>query len=206
MSLKYKALVFITLLLPISSYFIWSAFTGQVYDSEIHNATVIEVVAQDDYYIVFSDEASYTGYTVPYNDSYALYIEADDIVKVDRDYFTVYNGQWKNLNDIPPTTENNGKVFVSIASVIALGIAGLIIGGKMDLLKSHPRISALVSLSIITAILYGLNSIIADMLIVFLIVTGSWFAYCIEYAVSQGKINAKEADKLRAEILARTKG
>ena len=202
--MKYKILTILTMLLPISAYILISAFTGQLYDAEVYKfeeGSTIVFEAYDDSYIIYSEKASYTGYLVPYNESYALVIEKDDIIKVDKDYYTPYFNQetqtieLTNLEDIPPAVKNTNAWTISIASLVALGIAALIIGGKMDLLKKHPRASAFVSLIIITLILYGINSIITDMLNVFIVVTASWGIYCIEYIVHQGNITAQEGDK-----------
>ena len=205
----YKIIVALTLLLPISSFLIISAIFSQPFDYEIfaEETAVIEFTEYEDGYVVYAEEASYNGYLIPYNEEYALYIENGDVVKIDNDYFTPYFndeiGEYKltNYNDIPPTPQQNRTWTISIASIVALGIVGLIIGGKMDLLKKHPRISALVSLAVITAILYGLNSIISDMLTVFLIATISWFGYCLEYAFKQGTISAKESEKIQTDLI-----
>lgn len=207
--MKYKLLVYLTLLLPISSFLIISAITGKTYDAELFKATessVVEFREYDDGYVVYSENASYNGYLVAYNDTYALYIEDSDIVKIDNDFFTVYEGNFSNIDDIPPIPQQTSKWVVSISSIVALGLAALIIGGKMDLLKKHPRISALVSLGVITAILYGLNSIISDMLSVFIVATASWAVYCIEYLIHQGTINAKEGEKAETDLLNALKG
>ena len=210
----YKILTTLTLILPISIFLIISAITGQSYDAEvfIENDAVIEFSVYDEGYIVKAEKASYNGYLIPYNEDYVLYIEKDDIVKIDNDYFTPYFNdetqvwEFTNFNDIPVAPQQTSKWVVSIASVVALGLVALIIGGKMDLLKKHPRISALVTLIVLTAILYGLNSIITDMLNVFVVATVSWFAYCLEYAINKGIISSNEADKTQADLLRGLKG
>ena len=67
--MKYKILVALTLLLPISSYFIYSAITGQTYDAEIHNSVSYEFSQYNEGYIIYDANASYSGYMIPYNDS-----------------------------------------------------------------------------------------------------------------------------------------
>ena len=150
--MKYKILVALTLLLPISSFFVYSAITGQTYDAEVHNSVSLVLEQYNEGYIIYDNKASYTGYMIPYNESYALYIELGDIVKVDKEFYTIDNGALVNLDDIPPTMQESNNYVVSIASIVALGIVALIIGGKMDILKKHPRASAMVSLIIITLI------------------------------------------------------
>jgi hypothetical protein len=206
--MKYKLIVGLIFLLPISSFLVYSAITGQTYDAEIHtkNNAIVEVLPYDDNYIVFSDEASYSGYLVPYNESYALYITKDDIVKVGRAYFMVYQGAWTNFDDVPPPETTTSKWVVSITTIIGLMIVLMIIGGKMDVLKSHPRASVMVSLVIGTAILWGVSSIVTDLLNVFLVATGTWVAYLIAYGVHQGKITRKQADMLESKLLNELRG
>jgi len=210
----YKLLTTLTLILPISLFMIISAITGQTYDAEVfvENDAVIEFSAYDEGYVVYSIKASYNGYVTPYNKEYALYIDENDIIKVDNDYFTPYFNQdtqqyeLTNINDLPVEPQKTTRWAVSIASIVALGIVALIIGGKMDLLKKHPRISALVSLVVLTAILYGLNSIISDMLSVFAIATVSWAGYCMEYAINNNILSSKEAEKTQTDLLNGLKG
>ena len=210
----YKLLVALTFILPISSFMIYSAITGQTYDAEVYieNDAVINFSEYDEGYVVYSIKASYSGYLVPYNEDYALYIEDDDIVKIDNEYFTPYFNEetqayeFTNFDDIPVEPQKTQRWMISVASLVALGIVALIIGGKMDVLKSHPRLSALITLGVMTAILYGLNSIISDMLWVFVIATGSWFAYCLEYLVQNGLLTSKKAEQTQDEILKGLKG
>lgn len=205
----YKLLTSLTLILPVSLFLIISAITGQTYDAEVYveESAIINFEAYDEGYVVYSTEASYSGYLIPYNEDYAIYIESDDIVKIDNEYYTPYLNELTqeyeltNYNDIPVQPQVNQRWTISIASIVALGIVGLIIGGKMDLLKKHPRVSALVSLIVLTAILWGLNSIIGDMLNVFIVATASWFGYCLEYAVNKGIISSNQADKTQNDIV-----
>jgi len=212
--LFYKLATTITLMLPISLFLIISAITGQTYDAElfVEESAVINFEVYNEGYIVNSEQASYNGYIVPYNEEYGVYIEEDDIVKVGNEYFTPYFNEdtqvyeLTNFDDIPVEPQKNSRWFVSIASIVALGIVGLIIGGKMDLLKKRPRLSALITLGVLTAILFGLNTIISDMLNVFIIATASWFGYCLEYAVHKGIITSDKADKSQSELLKGLKG
>lgn len=206
--MKYKIIVGLIFLLPISSFLIYSAITGQTYVAEIHtqNNAIVEVLQYDDNYIVFSDGASYDGYLVPYNESYALYITEDDIVKVGREYFIVYQGVWTNFDDVPPPETTTLKWVISTTTIIGLLIVMLIIGGKMDVLKSHPRTSVMVSLILGTLILWGISSIVNDLLNVFLVATGTWFSYLIAYGVHQGKITRDQANELEIKLLHELRG
>lgn len=205
--MKYKILVALTFMLPISSYLLISALTGQTYDYTINtqNNATVEFLPYDDNYIVFSEQATYTGYLVPYNESYALYIELGDIVKVDKDYFTLYESDgvvdFVNLDDIPPTVEKTNNVVISIASIVALMIVALIVGGKMDVLKSHPRASVMVSLIVVTVIFWGISSIVEDMLNVFVIATITWAVYLVEYTIHQGKITKTEGESANSKLV-----
>lgn len=199
----YKIISVLTLFLPISIFLIFSAITGDTYDAEVfvEEDTVINFYIYEDGYIVNADNASYTGYIVPYNDKYGIYIKDEDVVKIGKDYFMPYNNELTNFDDIPVQPQANQRWAISIASIVALGIVGLIIGGKMDLLKTHPRLSALITLIVVTSILWGLNSIIEDMLNVFLIATASWFAYCLEYLVKANLLTTTKADETQVALL-----
>lgn len=208
--MKYKILTLLTLILPISSFLLISTITGQTYDAEIYkyeDSSVIEFIVEDDYYIVYSEKASYTGYLVPYNEEYALMIEDNEVIKIDRDYYTPYFNEdtqkyeLTNYDDIPAPVEQSNKWVVSIATLIAIGIVALIIGSKMDVLKKHPRVSILVSLAVLTLVFWGLNSIISDMLNVFVIATASWFGYCIEYLIHTGNISKEDGEKAQSNLL-----
>lgn len=209
-----KILKILTLILPITSFIIISTITGQTYDAEIFKAeesSVINFEAYEGDYIVYSENASYNGYLVPYNGEYGILLEEDEIVKVDRQYYTPYfNKETQayeliNIKDIPPTVQKTNAWTVSIASLVAIGIVALIIGNKMDVLKKHPRASILVSLVVLTLIFWGLNSIITDMLNVFIIATASWIGYCIEYLIEKGKISQKEGEKAQSNLLSALK-
>lgn len=203
--MKYKILVALTFILPISSFILYSAITGMEYDATIYDASTIHVTSYDDGFVVYSDGASYDGYLVPYLERYGLYIEEGDIVKVDREFYTIHEGQWKNFDDVPQPIRKTNNTVISIVSVIGILIVVLIIGGKMDLLKSHPRASVMFSLLLGTLILWGVSSIVSDLLSVFVIATASWGAYLIEYGIHNGKIDKKTGDKLESTLLSALK-
>jgi len=205
--MKYKILVALTFFLPISSYLLYSAINAQTYDYQVYTQenAVIEFYAYDEGFIVLSEDAEYSGYLVPYNGSYALYFEDTDIIKIERDYFMVHDGEFKNLEDIPVPVEQSNNVIISISSIVALGIVMLIIGAKMDILKSHPRASVMVSLIVGTFILWGISSIVSDMLSIFVIATITWASYLIENMVHKGKLNDQEGNKIESDLLKRLK-
>lgn len=196
--MKYKLLVLLTFLLPISSYFLYSAFTGTSFDYIVYGDTY-NVQEYEDGYVIYGD-ISFNGYAIEYNNSYAMYFEDGDILKIDSDYFTIYENELQNVNDIPIETNNSSKIAISIASIVAIGIVALIIIKKMDLLKTYPRASVMISLIVGTLILWGISTIVNDMLTVYVIATSSWAIYCIEYLVQQGKLSQAEAEKLQSEI------
>ncbi len=203
--MKYKIIVALTFLLPISSYLLYSAFTGQTYDATIKTDNTINVLNYDDGFVVFSEDAIYNGYMIPYDDSYALYVDEGDIVKIGREYFTIHDGLWKNIDDIPPTMEEQNDTVTAVITIIGIIIVILIIGGKMDLLKSHPRASAMFSLLLGTLILWAINSIVSNLLNVFIVATVTWAAYLIEYGIHQGKIDQLKGNKIESDIVSSLK-
>lgn len=207
--MKYKILTIVTLILPMVSFILISTITNQTYDAEIYlyeESSVIDFNVEDNTFYVSSENASYSGYIVPYNEDYAVLIEENEIVKIEREYYTPYfdtetqEYQLTNIKDIPPTPQKTNNWVISVASLVAIGLVALIIGGKMDVLKKHPRASAFVTLLVITLILWGLNSIISDMLYVFIVATGSWGGYCIEYLVHKGTISKADGDKAQSTL------
>lgn len=203
--MKYKILVALTFILPISSFILFSVITGKTYDAQIFTDNAISVTSYEDGFVVYSEDATYNGYLIPYEDSYALYIEDNDVVKVGRQYYTIHDGTWKNINDIPPTMEKQNDWAVSISMIIGILIVILVIGGKMDLLKSHPRASVMFSLLLGTLILWGLSSVVNDLLTVFVVSTFSWAIYLIEYAVHNGKIEKIKGEKLESKLVSELK-
>ena len=203
--MKYKILVALTFLLPMSSFILYSAFTKTDYQATIYNASEINVSTYDEGFIVYSNEASYDGYLVPYNGSYALYLEEGDIVKVGREFYTIHEGVWKNFDDVPVPMEKSNDITSGIVITIGIMIVVLIIGGKMDLLKSHPRASVMFSLVLGTLILWGINSIVTDLLSVFVVATASWGAYLIEYGIHQGAIDEKTGEAKQTKLITELK-
>ncbi|MCD8524531.1 MAG: hypothetical protein LRY67_01825, partial [Gammaproteobacteria bacterium] len=112
-----------------------------------------------------------------------------------------HDGEWKNFDDVPVKMEKENNIAKGIVFSIGILIVILIIGGKMDLLKSHPRASVMFSLILGTLILWGIHSIVSDLLTVFVIATFSWAVYLIEYGVHNGMIENKSGDKLESTLL-----
>lgn len=205
--MKYKIIKLLVLLLPISSFVLISAFTGQTYDGEIftQNNAILEFYAYDEGFVVFSEQADYSGYLVPYNDTYALYIESGDVIKVGHDYYTEHEGAFVNVDTLPPQVEKTSNAVISITTVIAILVVALIIGGKMDLLKSHPKASVMVSLSLGTLILYGMSVVLGDILNVFVIATISWAMYLVVDLIEKGTLSNKEGEKIESALLTKLK-
>lgn len=206
----YNILGILTLILPMMSFILISTIVNKPFDAELFKDTETSTIVFEPYeddYVVYSEKASYNGFTVPYNEEYALLIEENEIVKIEKDYYTPYFMEETqryvliNLEEIPPTVEKTNTWTISIATMIAIGIVALVIGGKMDLLKKRPRASALISLFVLTLIFGGLSAIITDMYNVFLVATASWGAYCIEYLIKQGKISKQDGEKKESKLL-----
>jgi len=90
-------------------------------------------------------------------------------------------------------TQNNVKISISVVlSLVAIAIAGIVIAGKMKVLKNHPRIATALSLIIGTGVLLLINWISGSFLNVFIVITASWLVYCIEYSIAHRGITAKQ--------------
>lgn len=210
----YKILTILTLLLPMMSFVLISTITNKPHDAELYlyeETSVINFETYEGNYIVYSPKASYTGFLVPYNEEYGVLLEENEIIKVNRDYYTPFFNQetqayeLTNLEDIPPTVEKANTWTLSVAIMVAIGIVALIIGSKMDVLKKNPRASVLVSLLVLALIFMGLNSIIYDMYRVFVIATASWGGYCIEYLIHEGNISKLDGEKAESTLLNKLK-
>jgi len=75
----------------------------------------------------------------------------------------------------------------------------------MQLYKKYPRVSALVALVTVTVLLFIINTVISNILNVFLIATVSWALYCIEYAVRNNMISGATADKQENDLISTLK-
>jgi len=176
-------------------------------DYEMRNITSesVLVIELEEYNFIYTNdtEAIYDGVVVYHEGEYGFYMNADDILKVEDGYF---NNQLEDIKTLEIQKQTSYKIPLSFfISLFGVGIVFLIISGKMQLYKKYPRASVLIALFTGTAMLYVMNTIISNILAVFLIATASWAVYCIEYMVQMNKLSQEQADKKESDVISALK-
>lgn len=215
-NLIYRIVTSITLFVPLPLYLFLSATLFNIIpDYTIHaKIDTISVLHIDDEYFITSNDKTveYSG-LVTYNEEYdtwGIYIDSEDIIKIDKKYYSyVLENDVMLLKDIKTLEvqkQTTYKLPLSFfISLFAVLVAVLIIQGKMQWHKQHPRLATLIALLSTTVILFIISTIVSNMLNVFLVATVSWGLYCIEYLVKQSKIDQKQANKTENDIIAQLK-
>ena len=202
--LIYKIISTITLLVPLPIYLILSATLFNIVpDYTIDNVTIeeVNVIEYEDYNFLYVEnaEAIYSGVVVQDNGLYGFYMDEDDILQIESDY---YNNDLTDIKKLEIKKETSYKLPLAFfISLMGVGIVALIISGKMQLYKKYPRISTLIGLLTGTIILYVMNIIVSNIFSVFLIATVSWAVYCIEYMIKEGIINKDQAEKQENDLI-----
>lgn len=183
-----------------------------VYTS-IENVEVLEFVEDENivYFLTTKDNAKMDAVVEFRNDKYGIIIEKDNIIKIGKDFYSyIMHEEKMQLLDIKKfeiQKQQSYKIplsfFISLFGVL---IVVLIIQGKMKWHKKHPRAAVFVSLLTVTVILYILNTILGNILGVFIVATASWAIYCLEYLVYQGMLDEKDKDNKENEIIRALKG
>ena len=206
--LIYKIISTITLLVPLPIYLILSATLFNIVpDYVIDNVTFEEVniIEYEDYNFLYVEntDAIYNGVVVQDNGLYGFYMDEDDILKVENNY---YNNNLEDIKKLEIQKETSYKLPLAFfISLMGVGIVALIISGKMQLYKKYPRVSTLIGLLTGTIILYVMNIIVSNIFNVFLIATVSWAVYCIEYMIKEGIINKDVAEKEENDLISTLK-
>ena len=210
--LIYKLITSATIILPTSIYLILSATLFAVTPdvtvyAEIDDISIFTLGKGE--YMLYSENTavSYSGVVI-YNDSiqrHGVVVDTDDIVRVGRDYYS-----FRDVNGVVGfheitrreirTTESYRVPLAVVISIVGGLIAFLIVQGKMNWHKDHPRAAAFVALLTATVILFIISVIVNNMLNVFIIATVSWGAYCLEYMAKENMITQQEADKADNDI------
>ena len=206
--LIYKIISTITLLVPLPIYLILSATLFNIVpDYVIDNVTFeeVNVIEYEDYNFLYVEntDAIYNGVVVQDNGLYGFYMDEDDILKVENNY---YNNNLEDIKKLEIQKETSYKLPLAFfISLMGVGIVALIISGKMQLYKKYPRVSTLIGLLTGTIILYVMNIIVSNIFNVFLIATVSWAVYCIEYMIKEGIINKDVAEKEENDLISTLK-
>lgn len=214
----YKLVTMFTLFVPLPLYLflvatLFSINPDYIIYTNIDNVQVIEYYEDEEttYFITTLNNATMDG-VVEYRDNkYGIIIDSEDIIKIDKNYYSYVEKdnvmQLVDIRKFELQKQQSYKIPVSFfISLFGVLIVILIIQGKMQWHKKHPRLAAFISLLTITVVLYILNSIIGNILGVFVVATASWAIYCLEYLVYQGKIDNNEKEKKESEILKALKG
>jgi len=207
----YKIITTITLFVPLPVYLFLSATLFNITpDYIVKNVEIneINIIATDDesYNFLYTDDTSvvYNGSIVYYNGKYGIYIDNDDIIKLDDGYYSYdfTNQVLKDIKEFEVQKQMSYKIPTTFfISVFGVGIVFLITQKKMLWYQKYPRLSVLITLLTVTIFLYVLNTIIGNILNVFLIATVSWALYYLEYLVNQNKIKDSQAKKIESDLI-----
>ena len=210
--LIYKLITTLTLVVPLPVYLFLQATLFSITPDAILNADIgtVEVATIEDGFLVYSTDqtATMSGYVVYADGKYGLLIDGEDIIKIDKGFYSYQEKdgayQLTDIKRFEIEKQMSYKVPITfIISAIGVAIVVLIIQGKMQWHKSHPRAATLIALLTGTLILYVVNVFIGSILNVFLVATISWALYCIEYLVQQGKLTGTQADKVESDLIAK---
>lgn len=208
-NLIYKIVSGLTLALPLPIYLFLSATLFNIVPdvtiyTTIENVEVIEL--EETYFITVLDNAAMNGHVEYVDGKYGITIEESTIIKIDKQYYSyVEKDEVRQLVDIKKfemQKEQSYKIpmafFISLFGVL---IVAMIISGKMNWQKKHPRIAVMIALLTGTVVLFIIDTIVGGLLNVFIVATASWAIYCMEYMIVQGKINQQDAEKKESDIL-----
>ena len=77
----------------------------------------------------------------------------------------------------------------------------LVISGKMNWQKEHPRLAVLIALISGTLVLAVINTIVSNLLGVFIVASISWGLYYLEWLWKNNKITIKDKTNIEASLL-----
>ena len=214
--LIYKITTALTLIVPLPLYLflmatLFNINPDYIIYTEIENVEVLEL-EDGSFFITTTDNAKIDGVVEFNNGKYGIVITEEDIIKIDRNYYSyvVNEEKVRELVDIKKfeiQKQQSYKLPISFfISLFAVLIVLGIIQGKMQWHKKHPRVAVLVALLTGTVILFILNSIIGGILGVFATATASWAVYCLEYLFYQNTLDEKDKANKESEILRALKG
>jgi hypothetical protein len=71
----------------------------------------------------------------------------------------------------------------------------------LNVFKKYPKTSVAVTLFTVTLSLYIIDTIVSNLLHVFLTATLSWLLYCLESWIENGKINETDGAKKESDLV-----
>lgn len=211
----HKFRVFIAFI-PLPIYLILSATlfnitpTHKVTGASIDDLNL--VVTEDEYFIYTDNQEAILSGIVAYNDGkYGFYIDETSIVQVGFKYYgmVLQENQYvlTDIKTLEIQRQQQYKLPLSfIISIMSVMIVILVIQGKMQWHKSHPRLATFLALFTGYIVLSVIASIVGDIRNVFLVATISWGMYCIEYLYFIGKITSKQSAKMQSTIMSELEG
>lgn len=219
----YKVITAITLFVPLPVYLflmatLFNIKPDYIIYTTIDNVEVIEYIENENtdkeehlYFLTTKDNATMDGVVEFRDGRYGIFIEEEDIIKIDKNYYSyILKDNVRQLVDIKKfelKKQQSYKIPISfLISVFGVLVVVLIINGKMQWRKEHPRLAALITMLTVTVVLYIINVIISNILGVFIVATTSWAVYCLEYLVYKGTIEDREKEQKESEIIRALKG
>lgn len=213
-SKKVRLLQYATLIVPIIT-FIWLQATifninpTVVIESSTVDYVVVRKEVDKVFYFSQGEQVKFKGGIVEWNSDIkrvGVYLKAGDTLKVNKDYFAIVLNEKTNeleVKDIDAfklQTKETMVMPISVGITIALIISFFVIKHKMEWFKEHKKTSTWLALFITTVIMYGINTIVSDMLWTFVVLLISFTFYSIEEIVALGIIKEKDKDKLIDEL------
>ena len=199
----YKIIVSITLLVPLPLYLFLSATLFNITpDVTFKNADSDNLIVNDGYVYTDTENVLYEGVFTQVDDNFVYYYDEEAVIKVDDGYFGIEEGELKDIKSLVIQKETSYKLPIAFfVSVFGVGIIALVVTKKMQWHKKYPRIAVLLSLSTGTVTLYLIDTIVSNLLMVFLVATLSWGAYLIEYFVHNNIIAEEDGEKKQSDVL-----
>jgi len=205
--LIYKIITIITLAVPLPLYLFLSATLFNIdADVTFKNVDSEDLIVNETYIYTNNEDALYEGVFAFEDDEYVFYYDNEDIIKVDDGFFSVREGELVDIKALEVQKELGYKLpmafFISLTGV---GIVFLVVSGKMQWYKKYPRISTLVALLTGTVVLLIIDTIVSNLLGVFMIASISWALYCLEYWVNNNFITEEEGKKAESDLVSSLK-
>lgn len=206
----YKILKIITLIIPTSLLLVIQAIFFNITPDLIINKTVEQTFVKpyDDAYFIYSttDATFKGGYVIYFEGNFGAVIEEDTIIKMDGKYYQ-YNGEMFQTVEMVRKAEQQAyrlplTFFISLFGAF---VVGLIIMGKMKIFKTYPKTSVLVTLLTVTLCLYIIDTIVSNLLHVFITATISWAMYCLIDYIEQGKLSETSGAVKESALLSELK-
>lgn len=208
--LLFTILQSLTLALPLITYLILSATYFNIDNKYELKAKEYEVVFYEENAFIYSNELDVEYYgKVVYNEelnTFGFMLELEDIIKIDKHFLIFEIKEEKlGLNDVK-LLEKREQQGWKIPLAIFIGIGGtiliaLIVFKKMDLIKKYKEWAVLLSLALGTGILYLIDLIVSNLLMVFLIATASWFVFMIERGIVKFKNGNNITEEKKSLVL-----